>query len=128
MLRARKMYEVTATLDEVAFFPELLWERQQPVSVHGVGNLGLNRCRMLELEWRLCRDHAGYATTSMYPATQLAGACEKPVLWRGLVYDANDNSTEVTSLRAFNKKLHQDERIDVCLLPLADGLTFARKK
>ncbi|XP_065293191.1 probable caffeoyl-CoA O-methyltransferase 1 isoform X2 [Dermacentor albipictus] len=50
------------------------------------------------------------------------------VLWRGLVYDANDNSSEVTSLRAFNKKLHEDERIDVCLLPIADGLTFARKR
>lgn len=50
------------------------------------------------------------------------------VLWRGLVYDPNDNSTEVEALRAFNKKLHEDDRIDVCLLPLADGITFARKR
>ncbi|KAH8020864.1 hypothetical protein HPB51_005724 [Rhipicephalus microplus] len=50
------------------------------------------------------------------------------VLWRGLVYDPSDKSTEVAALREFNKKLHEDERIDVCLLPLADGITFARKR
>ncbi|XP_077538631.1 uncharacterized protein LOC144151455 [Haemaphysalis longicornis] len=50
------------------------------------------------------------------------------VLWRGTVYDPKDNSPESVALRAFNKKLHQDERVDICLLPLADGVTFARKK
>ncbi|XP_075751837.1 catechol O-methyltransferase domain-containing protein 1-like isoform X2 [Rhipicephalus microplus] len=50
------------------------------------------------------------------------------VLWRGLVYDPSDKSTEVAALREFNKKLHEDERIDVCLLPLRDGITIAWKR
>ncbi|KAH7938553.1 hypothetical protein HPB49_025083 [Dermacentor silvarum] len=50
------------------------------------------------------------------------------VLWRGMVYDTDNNSSEGTALRPFNKKLHEDQRIDVCLLPIADGLTFARKR
>ncbi|KAK8778110.1 catechol O-methyltransferase domain-containing protein 1-like [Amblyomma americanum] len=50
------------------------------------------------------------------------------VLWRGTVYDPEDQTSESMSLRAFNKKLHEDERIDICLLPMADGLTFARKR
>lgn len=50
------------------------------------------------------------------------------VLWRSTVYDPNDDTSESVALRAFNKKLHQDERVDICLLPLADGITFARKK
>ncbi|XP_075550626.1 putative caffeoyl-CoA O-methyltransferase 1 [Dermacentor variabilis] len=50
------------------------------------------------------------------------------VLWRGQVYDTDNNSLEATALRLLNKKLHEDQRIDVCLLPVADGLTFARKR
>jgi predicted O-methyltransferase YrrM len=31
-------------------------------------------------------------------------------------------------MRQFNQKLHADERVDVSLLPLADGVTLARKR
>jgi predicted O-methyltransferase YrrM len=31
-------------------------------------------------------------------------------------------------LRHFNEVLHQDERVDLCLLPIGDGLTLARKR
>lgn len=49
------------------------------------------------------------------------------VLWSGKVADPNiqDNSTK--ALRAFNKKLHQDERISLSMIPIADGLSLARK-
>ena len=30
--------------------------------------------------------------------------------------------------RAFNEVLHRDERVDLSLLPLGDGLTLARKR
>ena len=32
------------------------------------------------------------------------------------------------SIRALNQRLHDDERIDVTLLPIGDGLTIARKR
>lgn len=49
-------------------------------------------------------------------------------LWGGAVADpeAADEATE--SLRAFNVHLHADERIDLSLLPLSDGLTLARRR
>lgn len=50
------------------------------------------------------------------------------VLWSGRVADpqVQDNRTE--SIRAFNTKLHQDDRITLSLVPIADGLTLALKR
>jgi predicted O-methyltransferase YrrM len=49
------------------------------------------------------------------------------VLWGGSVaHDAEDADT--AALQAFNRKLHHDERVDLSLLPIADGLTLARKR
>jgi predicted O-methyltransferase YrrM len=50
------------------------------------------------------------------------------VLWGGSVADMRRKDPETTALRALNKKLHRDERIDLSLLPLADGITLARKR
>jgi len=50
------------------------------------------------------------------------------VLWSGKPAqpDADDELTE--AIRAFNAQLHVDERVDISLLPLGDGLTLARKR
>lgn len=49
------------------------------------------------------------------------------VLWNGRVAQpAVDEDT--AAIQAFNEKLHDDERIDLTLLPLGDGLTLARKR
>lgn len=50
------------------------------------------------------------------------------VLWSGRVADptVQDNRTQV--LRRFNQALYQDDRINLSLVPIADGLTLAMKK
>ena len=49
-------------------------------------------------------------------------------LWSGRVADlANDEATTL-SLRRFNECLHRDQRVDLSLLPIGDGLTLARKR
>ncbi|MDX2228899.1 MAG: class I SAM-dependent methyltransferase [Leptolyngbyaceae cyanobacterium bins.349] len=50
------------------------------------------------------------------------------VLWSGDVADpaVTDNRTE--KIRALNQKLHQDDRISLSLVPIADGLTLAMKR
>jgi predicted O-methyltransferase YrrM len=50
------------------------------------------------------------------------------VLWSGRVADPQEKDNRTEAMRAFNQKLHQDERILPCLLPIADGLTLALKK
>ena len=50
------------------------------------------------------------------------------VLWSGAVIDKKDKSEDTVAIRAFNEALLRDERIDVSLLPIGDGLTLARKR
>ena len=49
-------------------------------------------------------------------------------LWSGAVANPNDRDPNAAALRALNDKLHRDERIDLSLLPVGDGLTLARKR
>lgn len=48
-------------------------------------------------------------------------------LWSGRVVSAPD-SEDTAALQALNRKLHGDQRIDLSLLPLSDGLTLCRKR
>ena len=49
------------------------------------------------------------------------------VLWSGRVADPEDTDKRTVAIREFNEKLHQDERVDISLVPIADGLTLAMK-
>ena len=49
-------------------------------------------------------------------------------LWGGAVADSADQERQTATLRALNAKLHRDERIALCLLPIGDGLTLARRR
>ncbi|HEY1773391.1 MAG TPA: class I SAM-dependent methyltransferase [Gammaproteobacteria bacterium] len=50
------------------------------------------------------------------------------VLWSGRVLDKADKSEDTVAIRVFNKVLHQDERVDLSMLPIGDGLTLVRKR
>lgn len=49
-------------------------------------------------------------------------------LWSGAVIDPKDESEDTAAIRAFNEALHRDERVDVALLALGDGVTLALKR
>ena len=49
-------------------------------------------------------------------------------LWSGWVADPEQKDADTAALRAFNDKLHRDERVALSLLPLGDGVTLALKK
>jgi predicted O-methyltransferase YrrM len=49
-------------------------------------------------------------------------------LWSGRVADPADDSADTVALRAFNDFVHRDERVDVALLSVGDGLTLALKR
>jgi predicted O-methyltransferase YrrM len=48
------------------------------------------------------------------------------VLWSGRVADPTDHDESTDAIRALNAKIAADERVDVVMLPIADGLTLAR--
>lgn len=52
------------------------------------------------------------------------------VLWSGRVAQPVDAAADpdTAALQALNTKLQRDERIDLALLPIGDGLTLARKR
>ncbi len=50
------------------------------------------------------------------------------VLWNGQVVDENDQTSSTRAIRELNDFIARDERVDAVLLPVADGLTLARKK
>jgi predicted O-methyltransferase YrrM len=49
------------------------------------------------------------------------------VLWSGKVAEPEVQDNQTNKMRALNQKLHQDSRITLSLVPIADGLTLARK-
>jgi predicted O-methyltransferase YrrM len=50
------------------------------------------------------------------------------VLWYGKVADSQIQDNRTKKLRALNEKIHQDERVTISMVPIADGLTLARKR
>ena len=50
------------------------------------------------------------------------------VLWSGLVADTQTDDERARFFQTLNDKLHRDERIDLSLLPIGDGVTLARKR
>ncbi|HHP7230491.1 MAG TPA: class I SAM-dependent methyltransferase, partial [Xenococcaceae cyanobacterium] len=50
------------------------------------------------------------------------------VLWSGRVADGTDRDKRTMAIRDFNQKLHQDSRVQLSLIPIADGLTLALKQ
>ena len=50
------------------------------------------------------------------------------VLWSGRVLDPADTTRDTVALRAFNERLRHDDRVDLSMLPVGDGLTLARKR
>ena len=50
------------------------------------------------------------------------------MLWSGRVIDKNAHDEDTDALRALNAKAGKDERVDVALLSVGDGVLIARKR
>ena len=49
------------------------------------------------------------------------------VLWHGAVADEAVNDADTVAIRTLNRKIHTDPRVEISLVPIADGLALARK-
>ena len=48
-------------------------------------------------------------------------------LWHGAVADPDDTSAATQAIRDVNRRVHEDPRVEMVLVPVGDGLTIARK-
>ena len=49
-------------------------------------------------------------------------------LWGGSVINSRNRTVDARAIRAFNRKLRRDRRVEISLLPIGDGLTLAFKR
>ncbi len=50
------------------------------------------------------------------------------VFWGGRVANPEISDTETTAIRALNEKIHADDRVDMSMMPIGDGLMLVRKR
>lgn len=50
------------------------------------------------------------------------------VLWGGDVADPSNADADTEAIRALNRKIREDSRVDLCIVPICDGLTMAVKR
>ena len=53
--------------------------------------------------------------------------CIDNTLWGGSVIDPGINDENTVAIREFNNFVYKDNRVDISLVPIGDGLTLARK-
>lgn len=49
-------------------------------------------------------------------------------LWRGEVVRKESDTLALNQVKSFNQKVFEDERVDLTILPMADGITLIRKR
>eukprot|EP01080_Neovahlkampfia_damariscottae_P004171 gene4171-7481_t len=47
-------------------------------------------------------------------------------LWSGKPWKNDDNDESTVAIRKLNEKISKDKRVDICMLPMADGITLCR--
>ena len=50
------------------------------------------------------------------------------VLWHGAVVDSSATDAETEAIRALNRKVRDDSRVEACLLTVGDGILLVRKR
>ena len=71
-------------------------------------------------------NYAAYYEAALLLVRRGGLICIDNVLWSGRVADPAVQDEDTLAIRALNESIAGDERVDVAMLPVADGLTLAR--
>lgn len=64
-----------------------------------------------------------------YPLMRTGGViCIDNIFAEGAIADPNQESESLRAMRDMNRDLHHDERFDLILIPIGDGMTYLRKR
>ena len=72
-------------------------------------------------------NYDGYYERSLELARRGGVIAIDNVLWHGQVADPGVNEPDTLAVRALNRKLHHDGRVDLSMVPIGDGVTLAVK-
>ena len=71
-------------------------------------------------------NYRGYVEAALLLVRQGGLIAIDNVLWRGRVIDAAETDADTQAIRDLNAALATDERVDIAMVPIADGLTLLR--
>jgi len=71
-------------------------------------------------------NYDGYVERALYLVRPGGMIAIDNVLWSGRVADPSDNDESTVAIRELNEKLAADERVEVAMVPIGDGLTLLR--
>jgi caffeoyl-CoA O-methyltransferase len=71
-------------------------------------------------------NYRGYVEAALLLVRQGGLIAIDNVLWSGRVIDADDTDEDTQAIRDLNADLANDERVDIAMVPIADGLTLLR--
>jgi len=71
-------------------------------------------------------NYRGYVEAALLLVRQGGLIAIDNVLWRGRVIDAAETDADTQAIRDLNAALATDERVDIAMLPIADGVTLLR--
>jgi predicted O-methyltransferase YrrM len=71
-------------------------------------------------------NYRGYVEGALFLVRQGGLIAIDNVLWGGRVIDASDTDEDTQAIRDLNADLATDERVDIAMVPIADGLTLLR--
>jgi len=71
-------------------------------------------------------NYRGYVEAALLLVRQGGLIAIDNVLWSGRVIDADDTNEDTQAIRDLNADLANDERVDIAMVPIADGLTLLR--
>jgi len=71
-------------------------------------------------------NYRGYVEAALLLVRQGGLIAIDNVLWSGRVIDADDTDEDTQAIRDLNTDLATDERVDIAMVPIADGLTLLR--
>lgn len=74
------------------------------------------------------RNYKNYLESAVELSNPGAVICADNTLWRGRVYDFDDNDKITVTIREFNETVARHPRLESMMIPLGDGLLVARVK
>lgn len=73
-------------------------------------------------------NYAAYLEALLPRLTERGVVAVDNVLWSGAVIDESANDDNTRAIRAFNDAVAADDRLDIAMLPLSDGVTLITKR